>query len=116
MVTSFGARPRRPRAGDDANAPQTNMPPILTGFFAASDPKNGLAIIGTTASNAKVYPVGERVPGNAVVHAALYRSGAAGEKMAPSKPWLLPPKVQCGQRFRAPAGRRVPRPWIGYNA
>ncbi len=67
------------------------MPLILTGIFAASDPKNGLAIIGTTASNAKVYPVGERVPGNAVVHAVyidrvlLERNGAIEALLLPRK-------------------------------
>jgi len=67
---------------DDANAPQSNMPLLLTGIIAASDPKNGLAIIGTAANNSKLYPVGGRVPGNAVVHAVyvdrvvLDRNGA----------------------------------------
>ena len=86
----FGVAPARAPA-DDANAPQTNMPLVLTGIFAASDPKNGLAIIGTTASNAKVYPVGERVPGNAVVHAVyvdrvlLERNGAIEALLLPRK-------------------------------
>jgi general secretion pathway protein C len=86
----FGVAPP-PAPLDDANAPQTNMPLILTGIFAASDPKNGLAIIGTTANNAKVYPVGERVPGNAVVHAVyidrvlLERNGAIEALLLPRK-------------------------------
>jgi general secretion pathway protein C len=85
----FGVAPAPVR--DDANAPQTNMPLILTGIFAATDPKNGLAIIGTTANNAKVYPVGERVPGNAVVHAVyidrvlLERNGAIEALLLPRK-------------------------------
>ncbi len=64
----FGAAPPAAPA-DDANAPQTNMPLVLTGIIAAADPQNGIAIIGTTATNTKLYPVGERVPGNARVHA-----------------------------------------------
>jgi general secretion pathway protein C len=86
----FGVAPA-PAAVDDANAPQTNMPLVLTGIFAAQDPKNGLAIIGTSATNAKVYPVGERVPGNARVHAVysdrvlLERNGAIEALMLPHK-------------------------------
>ncbi len=76
---------------DDANAPQTNMPLILTGIIAATDPKDGLAIIGTSAGNAKVYPVGARVPGSARVHAVyvdrvlLDRNGAIEALMLPHK-------------------------------
>jgi general secretion pathway protein C len=77
----FGAAPVPPPV-NEADAPPTNMPLLLTGIFAAKDPKGGLAIIGTSASNAKVYPVGDRVPGNARVHAIyidrvlLERNGA----------------------------------------
>jgi general secretion pathway protein C len=86
----FGMAPP-PAPVDDANAPQTNMPLILTGIFAATDPKDGLAIIGTSASNAKVYPVGARVPGSARVHAVyidrvlLDRNGAIEALMLPHK-------------------------------
>jgi general secretion pathway protein C len=86
----FGMPPP-PRPVDDANAPQTNMPLVLTGIFAAQDPKNGLAIIGTSATNAKVYPVGDRVPGNARVHAVyvdrvlLDRNGVIEALMLPHK-------------------------------
>ncbi len=86
----FGAAPPPPPV-DDANAPQTSMPLILTGIFAAADSKDGLAIIGTSASNAKVYPVGARVPGNARVHAVyndrvlLDRNGAIEALMLPHK-------------------------------
>jgi general secretion pathway protein C len=76
----FGVAP--PALVNDANAPLTNMPLILTGIIASTDPKDGLAIIGTSATNTKIYPVGERVPGNARVHAVytdrvlLERNGA----------------------------------------
>jgi general secretion pathway protein C len=86
----FGAAPPPPPV-DDANAPETNMPLVLTGIIAANDPKNGLAIIGTSASNAKIYPVGERVPGNARVHAVyvdrvlLERNGTLEALMLPRK-------------------------------
>jgi general secretion pathway protein C len=86
----FGAAPPPPPV-DDANAPQTNMPLVLTGIFASADSKDGLAIIGTSASNTKVYPVGARVPGNARVHAVyvdrvlLERNGAIEALMLPRK-------------------------------
>ena len=86
----FGAAPPPPPV-DDANAPPTNMPLVLTGIFAAADSKDGLAIIGTSASNAKVYPVGARVPGNARVHAVytdrvlLDRNGAIEALLLPHK-------------------------------
>jgi general secretion pathway protein C len=86
----FGAPPAPPPV-TDANAPTTNMPLVLTGIMAATDPKNGLAIIGTTATNAKVYPVGERVPGNAQVH-AIYPDRVLLERNGTIEALLLPSK------------------------
>jgi general secretion pathway protein C len=86
----FGQAPPPP-AVNDANAPETNMPLVLTGIIAATDPKNGLAIIGTSATNAKVYAVSQRVPGNAQVHAVyvdrvlLERNGTLEALMLPRK-------------------------------
>jgi general secretion pathway protein C len=62
----FGAAPV-PRQ-DDANAPQTSMPLVLTGIIAGNDPQNGLAILGPTAQTAKVHAVGDMVPGGAKLH------------------------------------------------
>jgi general secretion pathway protein C len=53
---------------DGANAPQTNIPLVLTGTIAGNDPQNGLAILGQTAQTAKVYAVGDKVPGGAKLH------------------------------------------------
>src|SRR5580658_820488 len=53
---------------DAANAPQTNMPLVLTGIIAGNDPQNGLAILGPSAQTAKVYAVGDNVPGGAKLH------------------------------------------------
>ena len=71
MITNshlFGAAPaaRAPDPGD-TDAPKTNMPLVLTGIIAAKDPKDGLAILGENESGAKVYAVGDKVPGNARV-------------------------------------------------
>jgi general secretion pathway protein C len=98
----FGAPP--PAAPvTDANAPPTNMPLLLTGIMASTDPKSGLAIIGTTATNAKVYPVGERLPGNALVH-AIYPDRVLLERNGTIEALLLPSKFTGG------AGAPVLRP------
>jgi general secretion pathway protein C len=62
----FGAPPAPQQ--DAANAPQTSMPLVLTGIIAGNDPQNGLAILGQTAQSAKVYAVGDNVPGGAKLH------------------------------------------------
>jgi general secretion pathway protein C len=63
----FGAAPVQQQ--NDANAPQTNMPLVLTGIIAGNDPQNGLAILGPNAQTAKVHAVGDTVPGGARLHA-----------------------------------------------
>lgn len=63
----FGAAPAARENG--ANAPQTSMPLVLTGIIAGNDPQNGLAILGPTAQTAKVFAVGDNVPGGAKLHA-----------------------------------------------
>jgi general secretion pathway protein C len=62
----FGRAP--PKEQDGANAPQTSIPLVLTGTIAGDDPQNGLAILGQTAQTAKVYAVGDSVPGGAKLH------------------------------------------------
>jgi general secretion pathway protein C len=62
----FGAAPASRENG--ANAPQTSMPLVLTGIIAGNDPQNGLAILGPTAQTAKVFAVGDNVPGGAKLH------------------------------------------------
>jgi general secretion pathway protein C len=62
----FGAAPVSRENG--ANAPQTSMPLVLTGIIAGNDPQNGLAILGQTAQTAKVFAVGDTVPGGAKLH------------------------------------------------
>jgi general secretion pathway protein C len=100
----FGAPPAPPPV-TDANAPPTNMPLVLTGIMASTDPKNGLAIIGTTPTNAKVYPVGERVPGNAQVH-AIYPDRVLLDRNGIIEALLLPNKFTGGGGAAAlrPAG------------
>ena len=51
------------------NAPQTTIPLILAGVIAEKDPTKGQAIIGDTASAAKLFAVGAMIPGGARLHA-----------------------------------------------
>jgi general secretion pathway protein C len=51
------------------NAPQTTIPLILAGVIAEKDPAKGQAIIGDSASAAKLFAVGSMIPGGARLHA-----------------------------------------------
>jgi general secretion pathway protein C len=62
----FGTAPAALENG--ANAPQSNIPLVLTGIIAGNDPQNGLAILGPTAQTTKVFAVGDNVPGGARLH------------------------------------------------
>ncbi len=68
----FGRAPRTGGAfGQDA--PRTSLPLVLTGVMAVDDPTGGLAILGPNAQAAKVYAVGDSVPGGAELAAVLPR-------------------------------------------
>lgn len=49
--------------------PVTNMALVLAATFAESDETKGFAMLGTSATDLKVYRVGATVPGGAVLHA-----------------------------------------------
>ncbi len=66
----FGRAP--PSAGAlGEDAPRTSLPLVLTGVMAADEPTGGLAILGPNAQAAKVYAVGDSVPGGAKLAAVL---------------------------------------------
>lgn len=68
----FGRAP--PTAGPaGADAPRTTLPLVLTGVIAADDPHTGMAILGPSAQTAKVYEVGDSIPGGARLDAVLPR-------------------------------------------
>ena len=75
--------------------PRPNSAVMIGSPMATTDPKNGFAIIGTTGTNAKVYPVGERVPGNAQVH-AIYPDRVLLERNGTIEALLLPSKFPGG--------------------
>src|SRR5581483_9115842 len=61
----WGFAPVQTAQGDAANAQLSTLPLVLVGIIAADDPQNGLAILGENAAAAKVYAVGDSVPGGA---------------------------------------------------
>lgn len=108
----------------DTEARPTTMPLVLAGVLALQDPDQGMAILGPTPTQGKLYSVGAAVPGGARLHAVypdrvvLDRGGtleslvlprkSAGSTpppspMAAAQPPATPPPVQ---RIQAIAQRR----------
>ena len=96
----FGAVQAVPQTGE--NAPQTRVPLILAGTLASTDPKAGLAIIGETAQNAKVYAVGGSVPGGMRLH-EVYADRVVLENGGALETLLLPRKFAGGAGIGQPA-------------
>ena len=80
---------------DSANAPQTSIPLVLTGTIAGSDPQNGLAILGQTAQTARVYAVGDNVPGGAKLH-SVYSDRVLIDRNGQLESLALPHQVNSG--------------------
>lgn len=80
---------------DSANAPQTTIPLVLTGTIAGSDPQNGLAILGQTAQTARVYAVGDNVPGGAKLH-SVYSDRVLIDRNGQLESLALPRTVNSG--------------------
>src|SRR5262245_56290469 len=111
----FGA-PKPTVNANAADARPTNIPLVLTGVIAASDPRNGLAILGENAAAAKVYAVGDIVPGGVKLHSVysdhviLDRDGnleslalprqSNGMAMAPPPQQNLPTENPIAERMR----------------
>ncbi|HTT00821.1 MAG TPA: type II secretion system protein GspC [Steroidobacteraceae bacterium] len=92
----FGAAPAAtPVQANDANAPKSSMPLVLTGIIAANDPKAGLAILGESSTAAKVYAVGDNVPGGARVH-AVYEDRVLLERGGSLEALVLPRQFTAG--------------------
>jgi len=89
----FGAAPSPKQ--DGANAPQTSIPLVLTGTIAGNDPQNGLAILGQTAQTAKVYAVGDNVPGGAKLH-SVYSDRVVIERDGQLESLTLPRQLNTG--------------------
>jgi general secretion pathway protein C len=77
------------------DAPQSTLPLVLTGIISADDPQNGLAILGQTAASAKVFAVGDNVPGGAKLH-SVYSDHVVIDRGGHLEKLLLPRQVATG--------------------
>jgi len=101
----FGkADPAEQAAGDPADAPETNLSLVLAGTIAASDPKMGFGIIGESATAAKLFSVGDSVPGGARLH-AVYGDRVILERAGQLEALLLPRDYKGGGSALAPQAR-----------
>jgi general secretion pathway protein C len=82
-------------SADASNAPNTTMNLVLAGTIATDDPKHGLAIIGETAQNAKVYSVGDAVNGGATLH-SVYSDRVLLERGGVVEALALPRQLLAG--------------------
>jgi general secretion pathway protein C len=89
----FGAAPAAKR--DGANAPQSSIPLVLTGTIAGNDPQNGLAILGPNAQTAKVYAVGDALPGGAKLH-SVYSDRVVIDRDGQLESLVLPHQANAG--------------------
>jgi general secretion pathway protein C len=98
----FGTAAVEGRKPGDAPPMPSSIPLVLTGIIAADDPLNGLAILGPTAAAAKVYAVGDNVPGGAKVHSVL-TDRVVLDRNGNLEYLMLPRQLQGGAPPNAPA-------------
>jgi general secretion pathway protein C len=91
----FGAAAVAQDPGDPRLAPQSTIPLVLTGIISAEDPQNGLAILGQTSANAKVFAVGDNVPGGAKLH-LVYNDRVVIDRGGHLETLVLPRQVAAG--------------------
>jgi general secretion pathway protein C len=79
-------------ASASGDAPPTTAPLVLTGVLADRDPARGQAIIGERAASAKLYGVGDAIPGGAHLRSVyadrvlIERNGALESLLLPHTP------------------------------
>lgn len=96
-----------PGEGDPNAAPATQMPLVLVGTIAQSDPAAGLAIIGESAATAKVYAVGKAVAGGARLH-AVYADRVILDRDGQLEALMLPKQYKGGGLTPAVAAAVAP--------
>jgi general secretion pathway protein C len=84
---------------DDGQAPATRLALVLAGVLAADDPAHGLAILGEAVTNARVYAVGQNVPGGARLH-AVYEDRVILDRDGAFESLVLPRGAAGGPRGR----------------
>jgi len=91
----YGSAPVLASSQDPSSAPQSTLPLVLTGIISADDPQNGLAILGQTAVSAKVFAVGDNVPGGAKLH-SVYSDYVVIDRGGHLEKLMLPRQVAPG--------------------
>jgi general secretion pathway protein C len=91
----FGVADPAAPAGDPTDAPETRLSLVLAGTIAANDPKQGFGIIGESANSAKLYSVGDSVPGGARLN-AVYGDRVILERAGQLEALLLPREYKGG--------------------
>jgi general secretion pathway protein C len=91
----YGCAPAAVNVQDPAHAPPSSIPLVLTGIISAEDPQNGLAILGQTAAAAKVFAVGDNVPGGAKLH-SVYSDRVVIDRGGHLETLVLPRQVAQG--------------------
>jgi general secretion pathway protein C len=110
----FG-QPNAPAAGstDPNSVAATQMPLVLVGTIANSDPALGYAIIGENPATAKVYGVGKTVSGGTKLH-SVYPDRAILDRGGKLEALLLPKKFKGGgMSAAAPVGASEPEQMLG---
>jgi len=85
----FGEASAEAAPANPEETPQTTLTLVLAGTIASNDPRKGIGIIGETAANAKVYSVGESIPGGATLH-AVYLDRVILDRSGTLEALLLP--------------------------
>jgi general secretion pathway protein C len=78
------------------DAPVTNMNLKLVAVAAATDPKRGMAALGPSQNDVKVYEVGQDVPGGARLH-SVYVDRVLLDRGGSIEALLMPPRVGTAQ-------------------
>jgi general secretion pathway protein C len=84
-----------PANADPNQVAATQMPLVLVGTIANTDPQLGYAIIGESPASAKVYAVGKTITGGTKLH-SVYPDRAIIDRGGKLEALLLPKKFQGG--------------------
>jgi general secretion pathway protein C len=85
---------------DPSAAPATQMSLVLVGTIAQTDPEQGLAIIGDSATTARVYTVGKTVTGGTKLH-SVYTDRVILDRGGKLEALMLPKQFRGGSAARA---------------
>jgi len=99
---------------DPSAAPATQMSLVLAGTIAQTDPAQGIAIIGDSAQNARVYTVGKTITGGTKLH-SVYPDRVILDRGGKLEALLLPKQFRGGDSAptRMAAAGGAPPPMLG---